>query len=737
MAIVQSSKPATGARGRRQFPEGFHHDAQAELMRGATPVTTRPFLPSSSPVRRPRSAARTGRQRQHLRKHANPNANYYGVLADEEADEDEFVDTVDALDLESETRKIIAKEKERMTTRADVLRTFAESIAACARKFDHGYAHAVANDFTKSLLHHWNQFLHSGDTAGYSKDPPLMNLPVRNKPAAARPPTDNQLPRPKTVSFADVTQAASRQAPGDVHIAPARRQPIAAINYTDRRILLRLKEGSSFFEKKPFQIRTAFFEKLTLGANDVQNITKTNTGWSVVARNKEIQKKILESQEQWGPNVDLIIAEKQVTWFTYLIKDFPSELRSYDETILDFNATISEEIVAQTGQTPVRWRRSVKPSSDPTKTTLIISFEKPVRGTFRLLGLGAYSFLMTKPQRLVQCQNCWQFHPPVPCTATKTCRTCGVSHTEHDTENCQATPRCTNCDGPHHADFAQCYARPKKVGDTFHKLSKSQRTHARKLGADDYRRQNMEMMAQPRDNPQALNEATTNTTTNEVDTEMADTAEGNATTTLEEDCLPALVEDEDMGDTEQEQLQNNEGVLEEDVELGRPDEVPDSQEQLERGGNEVENTAEHEATEEGREDESENSGDENDEDSSGDDDEAAPTQQNCQHKQPAVNSRNIARSTLIHRMGVPAVKPPRKQLASRPTYLKKKYIDADLARQIIPSETTNPSSDAPAEQEILVRTLPRHSPPSSPPREARRRDQSPPKRRMRTRSTDE
>ncbi|OAA57833.1 hypothetical protein LEL_10905 [Akanthomyces lecanii RCEF 1005] len=160
MAIVQSSEPATGARGRRQFPEGFNHDAQAELMRGATPVTTRPFLPSSSPVRRPTSAARTGRQRQHLRKTGNPNANYYGILADEEADEDDdgVLDTLDALDLESETRKIIAKEKERMTIRADVLRTFAESIAACARKFDHGYAHAVANDFTKSLLHHWNQF---------------------------------------------------------------------------------------------------------------------------------------------------------------------------------------------------------------------------------------------------------------------------------------------------------------------------------------------------------------------------------------------------------------------------------------------------------------------------------------------------------------------------------------------------------------------------------------------------
>ncbi len=43
MAIDKSSTPATGARGRRQFPDGFHHGAQEELMRGITPVTTRPF----------------------------------------------------------------------------------------------------------------------------------------------------------------------------------------------------------------------------------------------------------------------------------------------------------------------------------------------------------------------------------------------------------------------------------------------------------------------------------------------------------------------------------------------------------------------------------------------------------------------------------------------------------------------------------------------------------------------
>ncbi|KAM3470984.1 hypothetical protein MY5147_006095 [Beauveria neobassiana] len=117
------------------------------------------------------------------------------------------------------------------------------------------------------------RLLHSGDPAGYSNDPPQMKLPAKQKPAA-RPPTDNQLPSQKSVSFADVTKETARQAPEDVHIAPTRRQPIAASNYKDRRILLRLKEGSSFFEKQPYQIRSVIFEKLTLDASLLVEITQ-------------------------------------------------------------------------------------------------------------------------------------------------------------------------------------------------------------------------------------------------------------------------------------------------------------------------------------------------------------------------------------------------------------------------------------------------------------------------------
>ncbi|TQV90123.1 endonuclease/reverse transcriptase [Cordyceps javanica] len=650
MAIDQSSTPATGARGRRQFPDGFHHDAQEELMRGATPMTTRPFLPSSSPTRRSTTTAR----RRHPRKDANPNANYYEILAD---DCDEFLDTPDTLDLEAETRKIITKEKERMTTRADVLRTFAESIAACARN------NAVAQP----------------------------KLQPTQKPLAKLP-QDSQAPRRKTVSFADVTRAAAQQAPGDVRIAPSRRQPIATNNYTDRRILLRLKEGSSFFEKNNFQIRLALKEKLALDTKDIQEIKPTNTGWALLAHNEEIQRKIIESQGVWGPSVDQDTAEKHVAWHTYLIKEFPSELRSYDDAILDFEKTISEEIIAQTGQTPVRWRRSSKPSADPTKTTLIISFDRP-------------------------------FHPPVRCTATKTCKTCGVTDSHHDTERCQTTPKCANCHGPHHADYEQCYARPKKDGGTFQKLSKSQRDHARNIGAGDYRRQNMENLIQPPETAPTQNGEATPNNQHETDTEMVDVPASMDASPPQEEMHPATEEDNMLVHTGNERTHSDNAAPEEceaavEAATERPERCPDGPEQSGRRQSTVGNPGDVQGARTEVDTSTEN-----------DDNEEANDEPNNEERNEENDDENnnegneeVADDIIpgFSRAGeFPRTQPPGTELStSIPSVLKRRYLSTPAAQQIIPPETTNPQSDEVIERQICVRTSPQPSPPSSPPQAA-------------------
>ena len=748
MAIEESTTPETGARGRRQdhrhFPDGFNSRAREELMRDATPVTTRPFLPSSSPLRRSASAIRHGRnQRQNAKKNPDPNTNYYEVLTNSE---DEITRAFSAIDLEKEAEQIIAQQTERMKTRSNVLRAFTASISACAKKFDGGYASAVAHEFIGPLLHYCNRFLQTGEAIG-SANVLLQPKPQTSKTAEAKPPPMNQNPRRKAASFADVTKTASSQAPGDVRIAPTRRQPVATSNHTDRRILLRLKDGSSFFEKNSYQIRLALNERLALNTQDIQDIKPTNTGWALLARNEEIQKKILDLQEEWGPSVDLDTAEKQVTWYTYLIKDFPSELRSYDDSVLDFEKIISEEIIAQTGQKPVQWRRSSRPSHDPTKTTLVISFDKPVHANFRLLGLGAYSFRLTKPKRLTQCQNCWLFHPPVRCTAKKTCRTCGISDNDHDTENCHATPKCANCYGPHHADSEQCYARPKKVGNVFQKLSKSQKMHARELGLNDYRRRNTEPILSTSSSPPAHNDEPMEITpAAEDDIEMSYT-DANTTTASPQTELPPLArrecneEDSDgvMEETVDEQPTSNVELTKE----GEGKETEEAEEEVEeRAVGEVEQVAEEQVedpdeTEEEVEDNSRDDGNhaakeaeeeaqqdggnsERSENNSGGDQTNARGQAQPSVTQPVAEtqpSTTITRSAIRGRTtNIPA------------TTIKKRFLTTYAARRIIPSDDTNLSSDGPTGDNIMVAPTLRHSPPSSPPLENRRRDESPPKR---------
>ena len=72
------------------------------------------------------------------------NANYYEVLMNSE---EEMTRAFSAIDLETEAEQIIAQQTERMKTRSNVLRAFTASISACAKKFDGGYASAVANGF--------------------------------------------------------------------------------------------------------------------------------------------------------------------------------------------------------------------------------------------------------------------------------------------------------------------------------------------------------------------------------------------------------------------------------------------------------------------------------------------------------------------------------------------------------------------------------------------------------------
>ncbi|KAG8408079.1 hypothetical protein J3459_018114 [Metarhizium acridum] len=77
-------------------------------------------------------------------------------------------------------------------------------------------------------------------------------------------------------------------------------------------------------------------------------------------------KKINEDPPVWQQS-----GGAQLEWHTYLTKNFPKTLHSWDGTVLNFEATVEEETVAQTGQKPERRHVSQKPNDgDPTKATL-------------------------------------------------------------------------------------------------------------------------------------------------------------------------------------------------------------------------------------------------------------------------------------------------------------------------------------------------------------------------------
>ncbi|KAH8715452.1 hypothetical protein HC256_004271 [Beauveria bassiana] len=217
-----------------------------------------------------------------------------------------------------------------------ILRAYSQAIAKCAEQFSSGYEKRFAQHLRSTILQHWS-------AASYSSD--VSPAPDHAATLGSVERTSRTAPLEKTATFAGVTRAANETHPGNRKITPKdapRRKAQAPRN--NKRVLIRLP----------------------------------------------IQQKILQNQQLWGPLVGLEVAEKDIEWRTYLIKNFPRTITSWDGTELDYKQTIEEAIKEQTGLHPVRWRST---ETDNLTTTLIIHFDQPLKSRFRLLGLGDLSIL--------------------------------------------------------------------------------------------------------------------------------------------------------------------------------------------------------------------------------------------------------------------------------------------------------------------------------------------------------
>ncbi|CEJ82409.1 hypothetical protein VHEMI02475 [[Torrubiella] hemipterigena] len=191
-------------------------------------------------------------------------------------------------------------------------------------------------------------------------------------------------------------------------------------------MLLRIKHRSELFNKHGYQIRLALAQAAPIDPEDIQDIKPTNAGWALSARTLRAEETLLSTQGSWGPKFDLIIAEKNVQWHTYLVKDFPRTLTDWEGAPLDFNQVVSDEIQRQTQQTPIAWHISKADTlTDTRDVTLVIPFSEPVLGNFRLLGTSAFSFKLTKAPKITQCTNCLNYHVPTRCIAPEVCKNYG------------------------------------------------------------------------------------------------------------------------------------------------------------------------------------------------------------------------------------------------------------------------------------------------------------------------
>ncbi|KAH8713487.1 hypothetical protein HC256_006637 [Beauveria bassiana] len=364
---------------------------QRLITRDSIPVRTRPFTESSSPIRQQSVQSATEKRQQ------RPNTNRFAPLATQNQDADDALADAEAL---------IAEAQNQLDTRARILRAYSHAIAKCAEQFSSGYGKRFAQHLRSTILQHWSAASY-GDISPASDHAATLDS-VEKTPRTA--------PLEKTTTFAGVTRAANETQPGNRKITPKdapRRKAQAPRN--NKRVLIRLRKDSEFFDKS-LQIQLAIRDKLHLQLVDLLDMKETNTGFALTPPTIAIQQKILQNQQLWGPLVGLEVAEKDIEWHTYLIKNFPRTITSWDGTELDYKQTIEEAIKEQTGLHPVRWRST---ETDNLTTTLIIHFDQPLNSRFRLLGLGDLSFQLTKPPRLILCNTCWLFHTPMQCQKPK------------------------------------------------------------------------------------------------------------------------------------------------------------------------------------------------------------------------------------------------------------------------------------------------------------------------------
>lgn len=240
----------------------------------------------------------------------------------------------------------------------------------------------------------------------------------------------------------------------------------------DRRVLVTLPPEALLQREDPYILKRRLLNEVSsLLLTSVMAVTPTRTGWAVLladvaTRDSLISEDNLPRVLKAFGGTNAFIPEH---WFTYAVPNVPTSFLSImnsGETIEVTPQLVSEEVLAQIGESPVRCsmsRHGVNPIT--RKATWIISFKREVR-PFRLFTSACSSHIIDKRAKITHhSTGCQGWCNPLKCLRDTRCNNCGTQVNSHGdsllNNQCTHPTKCANCFGPHKAGYEKCPAMPR------------------------------------------------------------------------------------------------------------------------------------------------------------------------------------------------------------------------------------------------------------------------------------
>lgn len=315
---------------------------------------------------------------------------------------------------------------------------------------------------------------------GPAKPAPIARATARAKTPTA-PPASRHPPAPAAAaptSWAGVAAQGHKEKGGDAALSP-RPQPKGAPNKqakTDNRLFVRI-EADTMAELSSIQNVRLLLQNAGVGTDLTTKCEAVKSGVAIYPASSAAREKLVSMTQSICAALKGTSMESNETWQCHRAAHVPSWLGGIlglPETTVT-KEMVAAEVKALTGQEPAKVREGRVIWE--TERTWIIHMRTPCP-PFRIFS-GPKSQIIEKKSPIVQCTNCWDYHPARNCVRPNRCGGCTQQVVHGDC----AYSRCANCLGPHTANDLKCPCRPHRKGDKMVRVKTSEKKKLRAAGA--------------------------------------------------------------------------------------------------------------------------------------------------------------------------------------------------------------------------------------------------------------